>query len=245
MSIEILARAADNVLARREMKRRGVDFATPRVARVLRKAHLLGGVNVGLRTKSWDVLRTLELLNQRVDKKAPILDLGAHTSEVLLGLHKLGFSDLTGIDLNPEVAQMPGGESIKYVTGDLMQTPFSHETFGAVTAISVLEHGFSAARMFGEVSRILKKGGYFVGSTDYWPRKIDTSNIVVYGTDWTIFSRDEMLSFVEEAAQWQLSPVGPIHLEAAEPATRWLGKKYTFAWFAFQKTGSETGRRVL
>jgi SAM-dependent methyltransferase len=235
MSIEVLARPAENKVARTEMRRRGLDFATPRIGRWLRKTHLLGGVSVGLPTKSWDVLRTLEILNQRVDKKSPILDLGAHTSEVLLGLLKLGFSDLTGIDLNPEVAQMPGREHIKYVTGDLMQTPFSSESFGAITAISVVEHGFSAPKMFAEVSRLLKVGGYFVGSTDYWPEKISTKDMVLYGTDWTIFSREEMLKFVEEAGKYQLAPVGPIHLDAVEPATRWYKRDYTFAWFAFQK----------
>ena len=239
MSIEVLATENDNILARQEMRRRGVDFATPRVARWLRKAHLLPGVNVGLRSKSWDVLRTLELLDQRLDKKTPILDLGAHTSEVLLSLHQMGFSDLAGIDLNPDVAQMPARDSIKYVRGDLMQTPFPDGAFGAVTAISVLEHGFSAARMFGEVSRILKAGGFLLGSTDYWPHKIDTSDIVLYGTDWTIFSKDEMLSFVAEAAKCQLIPVSSIHLDAVKPTTRWLQKDYTFAWFAFQKVVSE------
>ncbi|MGD0548768.1 MAG: class I SAM-dependent methyltransferase [Terracidiphilus sp.] len=236
MSIEVLARAADNRVARMEMRRQGLDFSTPRIGRWLRRAHLLGGVSVGLPTKSWDVLRTQEFLNERVDKKAPILDLGAHSSEVVLGLHKMGFTDLTGIDLNPAVAQMPGRESIKYVTGNLMQTPFANGAFGAITAISVVEHGFSAAKMFAEVSRLLKLGGYFVGSTDYWPKKIDTSDIVVYGTDWTIFSREEMLAFVEEAAKFQLAPIGPIHLDAVESTTRWLKRSYTFAWFAFQKT---------
>jgi len=241
MSVEVLARAADNKLARMEMRGRGLDFATPRLARWMRKARLLGGVNVGLSQKSWDVLRTLEFIEQRVDKHAPILDLGAYTSEILLGLNKMGFSDLTGIDLDPAIAQMPGGGSIKYVTGDLMQTPFPSAAFGAITAISVLEHGFSPAKAFGEVSRILKPGGYFVGSTDYWPEKIDTRGLFVYGLDWTIFSRNELTSLVEEAGRYGLIPVGPLHLDAAEAMIRWFKRKYTFAWFAFKKAGTNAG----
>ncbi len=241
MSVEVLARAADNKLARREMRRRGLDFTTPRLARWLRKARLLGGVNVGLRRKSWDVLRTLQFIEQRLDKPAPILDLGAYTSEILLGLHKMGFSDLTGIDLDPAITRMPGGGSIKYVTGDLTQTPFPSATFGAITAISVLEHGFSPEKAFGEVSRILKPGGYFVGSIDYWPEKTDTRGLSVYGLDWTIFSRNELMSFVEEAGKYGLIPVGPLHLDAAEATIHWFKRSYTFAWFAFQKIGTNAG----
>lgn len=239
MSIEVLASVSENEFARTEMRRRGLDFTPPRLTRLLRRAHLVGGLNVGLRQKSWDVLRSLEFIDKRVDKSAPVLDLGAYTSEILLGLRKLGFSDLTGIDLNPQVMQMPFNESIKYVTGDLRQTSFPAETFGAITAISVLEHGFSAARAFGEVSRILKTGGYFIGSTDYWPEKVDTSGIVLYGTDWTIFSRNEILSFVEEAGKYRLVPVGPIHTDAGEPIISWLKRRYTFAWFAFEKVGTD------
>jgi SAM-dependent methyltransferase len=235
MSVEVLTKSADNTRARMEMRRRGLDFVTPRLTRLLRKAHLVDGVNVGLPQKSWDVLRTLQFVEQHVGKAAPILDLGAYSSEILLSLHKMGFSDLTGIDLDPEITRMPYGESIKYVTGDLAQTEFPNETFGAITAISVLEHGFSGAKVFREISRILKPGGYFIGSTDYWPEKVDTSDVVMYGLDWTIFSKNELLSFVEEAGKHGLAPVGQLNFEASETTVRCLNRNYTFVWFAFQK----------
>ena len=235
MSVEVLTKSADNTRARMEMRRRGLDFVTPRLTRLLRKAHLVGGVNVGLPQKSWDVLRTLQFVEQHLGKAAPILDLGAYSSEVLLSLYKMGFSDLTGIDLDPEITRMPYGESIKYVTGDLAQTEFPNETFGAITAISVLEHGFSGAKVFREISRILKPGGYFIGSTDYWPEKVDTSDVVMYGLDWTIFSKNELLSFVEEAGKYGLAPVGQLNFEASETTVRCLNRNYTFVWFAFQK----------
>jgi len=238
MSLEVLAKSEDNSRARMEMRRRGLDFATPRLTRLLRKAHLVGGVNIGLLQKSWDVWRTLQFVEQHVGKAAPILDLGANSSEILLGLRKMGFSDLTGIDLDPGVTRMPSRESIKYVTGDFTQKMFPEEAFDVITAISVLEHGFSGAKVFREISCILKPGGYFIGSTDYWPEKIDTSDVVMYGLDWTIFSRNELLSLVEEAGKYGLAPVGQLNFEASETTVRWLKRKYTFAWFAFQKVGT-------
>jgi SAM-dependent methyltransferase len=235
VSLQVLAKSVDNLSARAEMRRRGLDFLTPQLARLLRKAHLIRGVNVGLPQKSWDVLRTLQFVEQHVGKAAPILDLGAYSSEILLSLYKMGFSDLTGIDLDPEVTRMPYSESIKYVTGDFAHTEFPNETFGAITAISVLEHGFCAPKVFREVSRILKTGGYFIGSTDYWPEKVDTRGVMVYGLDWTVFSKDELGNLIEEARKYGLVPVGELNFEASERTVSWLNRDYTFAWFAFQK----------
>jgi len=235
MSVEVLTKSADNTRARMEMRRRGLDFVTPRLTRLLRKAHLLRGVNVGLPQKSWDVLRTLQFVEQHVGKAAPILDLGAYSSEILLSLYKVGFSDLTGIDLDPDVTRMPYRESIKYVTGDFAHTEFPNETFGAITAISVVEHGFCGPKVFREVSRILKTGGYFIGSTDYWPEKVDTSGVTVYGLDWTVFSKDDLGNLIEEARKYGLVPVGELNFEASERTVSWLKRDYTFAWFAFQK----------
>jgi SAM-dependent methyltransferase len=201
----------------------------------LHKTRLVRGVNVGLLEKSWDVLRTLQFMERHVSKTTPILDLGAYGSEVLCSLNKMGFSDLTGIDLNPAITRMPNQENIKYVMGDFTHTAFPSETFGAITAISVLEHGFCGPKVFREASRILKTGGYLIGSTDYWPEKIDTSGVIVYGLDWTIFSKAEFLDVIEEASKYGLVPVGQLNFEASERTVRWFKRDYTFAWFAFQK----------
>jgi len=57
----------------------------------------------------------------------------------------------------------------------------------------------------------------------------------VYGLDWTIFSKDELLNLIEEAGKHGLVPVGQLNFDASEPTVRWLKRDYTFAWFAFQK----------
>jgi SAM-dependent methyltransferase len=235
MSLEVLSNSVDNIQARAEIRRRGLDFVTPWFAKVLHKTRIVEGVNVGLLKKSWDVLRTIQFMEQHVSKTTPIIDLGAYGSEVLCSLHKMGFSDLTGIDLNPALTRMPHKQNIKYVTGDFTQTAFPTETFGAITAISVLEHGFCGPKVFREASRILKTGGYLTGSTDYWPEKIDTRGVTVYGLDWTIFSKDELLNLIEEAGKHGLVPVGQLNFEASEPTVSWFKRDYTFAWFAFQK----------
>jgi SAM-dependent methyltransferase len=238
VSLEVLPNSAENARARQEIRRRGLHFITPWLAKVVYKTGLASGVNVGLHKKSWDVLKTLEFLEQHVDKSSPVLDLGAYGSEVLCSLNKLGFSNLTGIDFNPELLHMPFRESIKYVTGDFTKTSFPNQSFAAISAISVIEHGFSAPKLLAEMGRLLKPGGYFVGSTDYWPEKIDTRGVFAYGLDWTIFSKSDLLQFIREAANYGLQPVGPLNVQASKTTVRWFRRNYTFAWFAFQKTPS-------
>jgi len=105
-----------------------------------------------------------------------------------------------------------------------------------ITAVSLLEHGFQENQILREMSRILMPAGYFVGSIDYWPEKIDTAGIKAFGLDWRIFSKVEVLSFVEQARAYGLLPVGNLNLQAGDRTIRWLGRKYTFAWFAFRKS---------
>ena len=50
---------------------------------------------------------------------------------------------------------------------NLEDTTYSDQLFDYVTSLSVIEHGVSI-----EMSRILKRYGYLLTSTDYWPEKI-------------------------------------------------------------------------
>jgi SAM-dependent methyltransferase len=130
---------------------------------------------------------------------------------------------------------MPFSDRIRYEVADFMTTPFPDGSFGAITAISVIEHGFRSVQLLREVSRLLRPGGYFIASFDYWPEKVDTAGMDIFGMDWKIFSMGEVLTFIEEAGMQGLSYCGDIDLEAAERVINWEGKEYTFAWLALQK----------
>ncbi|MBE0604106.1 MAG: class I SAM-dependent methyltransferase, partial [Deltaproteobacteria bacterium] len=159
----------------------------------------------------------------------------AYASEILPALHRLGYSSLTGIDLNRGLLKMPYSGAIRYEIGDFLQAPFGDGSFGAVTAISVIEHGFDAPRLLAEIARLLRPGGYFIASFDYWPEKIDTAGMKIFGMDWTIFSRAEILAFLSDAKDHGLEPVGEIALDAGDRVIRWGGKRYTFGWLALRK----------
>ena len=237
-SVSVLQSRADIAQARRELRRMGVSFPGTRPRdRVLRRAgrvlgrrpsaHSLAGDPI----KSWDVLLTLQAVLQASGPDDAVLDLGSIGSVILPALRHLGYADLHGIDLNPAVTQMPGADSIDYRVGDMMSTPWPDGSFAAITAVSVIEHGLDTDRLLREVRRLLRPGGVFTFSTDFWPEKVDTEGLSAFGLPWNVFDADEMSSFFHaaKAADLQLD----LSLESLdrEPRTRpieWNGRRYTF-----------------
>lgn len=235
MAIKILKSIDEIDSSRKELRRMGVSSITPLPIRALRRLGILRGINVGDHIKSWDILETTRFLQKSLPKDAPILDIGAYASEILCVLHRLNYVSLTGVDLNPALPSMPHSESIRYVVSDFHQAPFPDGSFAAITAISVIEHGFKSANLLKEISRLLRPGGYFIASFDYWPEKISTHGVFLFGEEWTIFSGDEMIRFIEDARSSGFSCEGNFSLDAGDKVIRWGGREYTFGWMALRK----------
>ena len=238
MAIEVLQSNEQIRRARERLKERGLSCLGMQVGPPPNLWNRLRGrkqARMGDPVKSWDVLRTAEFLETAFPKSARILDIGAYCSEILCVLHRLGFRQLTGIDLDPGIAQMPFAGSIRYERGNFLQTPFPDRAFDVVTSISVIEHGFDASALLREISRLLSPGGAFIASFDYWPEKIDTRGTRFFGMDWRIFSREEVRTFLEEASGHGFEPAGPVALDAAERAIHCASCEYTFAWMALRK----------
>ena len=237
MTVKVLQQKSEFKNARRQLRRRGISNMTGSwITRIVHRLKLRSIITVGHIAKSWDVLITVDFIQEHLQTADSILDIGAYTSEILCVLHRLKYTALTGIDLDPNVVRMPFADKIRYEIGDFMHTHFADGTFVAITAISVIEHGFQTRALLKEITRLLRPGGYFIASFDYWPDKLDTSDINMYGMDWRIFSRKEVLALLDEAKEYGLSLCGPAQLTAAQPAVELAGKSYTFAWLAFKKT---------
>ena len=245
MPVQVLKSKEEIYRSRAELDRRKISYLSERKGlfrRIIGKLERRLGIekkeiNIGNEIKSWDILLTINFIEQRCSVDAAILDIGASTSEIICSLYKAGFKNLTGIDLDPKVTLMPFADKIKYVIGDFMQTPFPDNSFDVVTAISVIEHGFNPDLLLKEMSRIIKRGGYFVGSTDYWPEKINTTT-QIYGMDWMIFSEKEIKEFIDIAKKYNFQIIGDKNFSAKEKPVEFLNQNYTFLWFAFQKVDS-------
>lgn len=224
--------------ARAELQRRHLGYEPPLMARLLTGLGLPSGWKFGDWLKSWDVLQTATFLEESLPRDAPVLDLGAYGSEILWVLSTLGFEDLHGIDLDPRVVSMRLPGRVRLDIGDFYRTGLAPGRFAAVTAISVIEHGYRERQLFEEVSRLLRPEGYFIASFDYWPEKIDTVGMDLFSMDWRIFSSREVESMLECARRFGLVPAGEIDLRIERPVIHWAGKSYTFAWVVLKKHGS-------
>jgi SAM-dependent methyltransferase len=222
--------------ARKTMLRRGISAVDSAPQWLMRRFGLRRVVQVGDELKSWDVLATIEFIESALARDAPILDIGSYASEVPVSLVKLGYSNVAAIDLNPELRRMPCQDRIRYEIGNFMATPFAPESFAAITATSVIEHDYDPARLLAEVDRLLKPGGYFLASMDYWPERIDTNGQQIFDMSWLIFSTDDILQLLSQAALLGLTPCGDLQFAASEPLVRYGGHSYTFGWLALRKT---------
>lgn len=232
MALEVLKSTEQITHARAELRKRRLSCLTPAWKAYLYERRLLRGVRVGDEMKSWDVLRTASFLEAHVPKSEPVLDIGAYASEMPCILHRAGYARVSGIDLNPQVAHMPYARRVDYSVGDFLRSGFPDASFTAITAVSVIEHGFEAHRLFGEIARLLRPGGYFVASFDYWPDKIDTEGIDLFGMSWTIFSRREVEAFSAVAQAYGLKPFAALHFGSEGRPIRCMSREYTFAWMA-------------
>lgn len=235
MTLKVLSDKVQIKQARQKLLSLGVSAIESWPQSLIRRLKFNPSVAIGDRVKSWDVLTTLDFIQSHVQKNEPILDMGCYASEVIVALHTLGYSNLTGVDLNPNLLKMPYQDSIHYFVSDFMHTQFNDASFQAVAAISVIEHGFNCQGLLQEMSRLLKPGGYFIASFDYWPEKIDTTGLQYFGLDWNIFSNKEISNFIAAAAGYNLFPVGDLMYNAKDKPISCGGKQYTFAWLALKR----------
>lgn len=233
--LEVLQAKSQIGEARRVMAQRGLSTLEGAISKFLRRFGLASGLSVGDYIKSWDVLKTLDFIESHLPRDAAILDLGAFCSEVPVALGRMGYTRVHGIDLNPALKSMPDSDKIKYDIGNFMSTPYSDASFDAVTSISVIEHGYEPERLFSEVARLLRPGGYFIASFDYWPDKIDIGGTTFFDMSWLIFSKGDVEAMLEIANRHGLRPVGALQPAAKEQAVHCIGFDYTFAWLALQK----------
>ncbi len=237
MSLEVLQNKAQIKSARTELKERGVSCTESALTGLIRRLGVVNSIVLGDYIKSWDVLKTVDFITANTNKTDAIVDIGSYASEIVVALHKLGFTNLTGVDLNPDLKKMPFSESIRYEISNFMHTQLPSSSFKAVTSISVIEHGFDGPALLTETSRLLMPGGYFIASFDYWPEKIDTTGTKFFNMDWRIFSKQDVEDFVLLAKDYGLEPVGDLHFDGSERPIECGGKKYTFGWLVLKKSG--------
>lgn len=186
--------------------------------------------------KNWDHLAAVSTILSQTLPSARILDAGAEIySNVLPALFLYGYRDLHGINLSFTAPARRG--PIRYIPGDLTQTPYPDSSFDAITCMSVIEHGVPLEDYFREMWRLLIPGGLLITSTDYYPRSIDTREKSVHGAPIKIFSRPEIEAMLGLAESVGFEQTGPLDLDCREKPIHWpqFGLDYTFLLFTLRK----------
>jgi SAM-dependent methyltransferase len=90
-----------------------------------------------------------------------ILDLGAGTGENIQALHKFGA--VHAVDINQHALDLiPNNLVFEKKQGDACAIPYPNGHFDVVVAFDVLEHIQDDSKMVAEVTRVLKKDGFFI-----------------------------------------------------------------------------------
>jgi SAM-dependent methyltransferase len=237
--MEVLQNYKQVVDARKKLIEKNISFIDStfviRLKNILRKLGFKKQISIGDVNKSWDILIFIQFIENNISKNDPILDIGCYCSEFVVALDALGYKKLSAVDLNPGIAYMPAQNRINYEVSDFMNYKPKVKNFRAISAISVLEHGFDQKRFLESMSKILMTNGYLFISFDYWDKKIDTSKTKLFDMEWTIFSRREVRKIIEEAKAFNLFQVNEPSFECDEKAITHVGYKYTFGQIIFKK----------
>ena len=107
-----------------------------------------------------------QLLQPYVTPEQPILDAGCGTGLVGQALQSLGYQQLVGIDISPDMLQraVQTGYYRQLLEQDLSQLPypFADHAFAAVTCIGVFSLIADPRPILQEFWRLIRPGGYLV-----------------------------------------------------------------------------------
>jgi SAM-dependent methyltransferase len=236
MVTSVLTKFDEIYNARQELESKNLSFIDSNFKRFLRRVIRDREGGLGDYLKSWDVNYTYDFVNNEINFSDNILDLGCHKSELVPILHAAGYKNLHGIDLNENTKFSIDPHEFKFKKGDFYNMPIESESMSCVSAISVIEHGYDGAGLFREVSRVLKPGGYFIASYDYWPTKIDIMDKQHFGLSWIIFDTDEIKKMDDFAASNAMKKIKASQtFDLTKPVIRFDGFDYTFAVSIYQK----------
>lgn len=192
--------------------------------------------------KNWDLAQIVELLKNK-DKSIRILDMGCGGSNILRYCYVNKFKKIYGIDLT--IHFQDRWQQLMYwknnhfhlpyhlSSQDITKSNFPDNFFDILICLSVIEHNVSPHDFFKECARLLRKHGTLFLSTDYWNPKVYTSDApsiygAMPGSDWTIFSKEEIADLICIASRYGLKLLKPGFPKIGKPVIHFNTKKYTF-----------------
>lgn len=192
------------------------------------------------RWKNWDSYLAICHAERLLAKDEPVLDAGAcrdavYPSAFLPSLHKFGFTDLTGCNIE-EVEDVEVVDGIRYEYCDIERMRYSGGSFSFIACLSTIEHGVDWRKYFIEAHRILRDGGYLFTSFDYWSTPVDTMGQQAFGSPIRIFTANDVMQMAIFAKEVGLDLMKRPVLNCKNAPVEWMGMRYTFMNLLMKKT---------
>jgi SAM-dependent methyltransferase len=168
------------------------------VSHLLRKkTESYDGRNIGCAPGTHAALA--KIIGKHVSERRSVLDIGAHSGALLLRLRDLGFSDLTGVDLDPTRFDVPNSVFKQLDLNSSFANQF-HRKFQIITATDVIEHLDSPRNFLAEAHKLIEDGGLIA---------ITLPNVASWQGRLKFLLRGELWGFGEKnyRAQRHISPI--------------------------------------
>jgi predicted TPR repeat methyltransferase len=99
------------------------------------------------------------MIQRHVSARTGVVDLGAHSGALLLRLREIGFTDLTGTDLDTTRFKLPDAKFLQVELNQTFSKKFDRK-FNLITCTEVIEHLDSPRNFLAEARELLEDGGY-------------------------------------------------------------------------------------
>lgn len=142
------------------------------------------------------------LFKKHIKETNRILDLGCGTGRTTIGLFKMGYKNIIGLDITPDFIQIAqslsreNGFAIDFLKGNACALPFEDKCFDVVifsySGLMCIPKLSNRKKALSEISRVLKTGGLFIFSSG---DREDEEEIEKFGELWAkrkkIFEKGE------------------------------------------------------
>lgn len=114
-----------------------------------------------------------------IDFNHKILDVGCGAGRTTIGLKKLGYNNIIGIDIseNMIVKARRNDPSLQFITANVLNLPFNDKTFDVAffsfNGLMLIPDIVNREKAMIEIKRVLKNEGLFIFSTPYLDNKLE------------------------------------------------------------------------
>ena len=158
-------------------------------------------------------------ISRLVRPAAPILDVGCGNGSMLMALKSRGYTNLSGVEIDPTAADRARQSGIRVKTGELVNVDFPAESFDLIRLGHVIEHVCDPVAVLRRAFDLLRPGGYIFGETPntscldfkvfkkYWGALHLPRHVIMF-SDENLMRALEKAGFRDTTMEWGLRTVG-------------------------------------